>query len=231
MIPLAKKLGWCVTGEWAGDRIRSAPRRTRARLNQLPWPGLADVNGSIGVKGWSMRLDSWLALPGIVIHELGHYIFCRLVGTRVQQVVFFDPRGPSGFVMHAVPRRLRQHLVIVVGPLLLNSTLAFLLFRAAVTSAQAIRDRPSTDLALHLVQVLLAALLGGSIALQAIPSHADAASLWDVALDRLQAGNLLAIFVLPLAALLMLINQLRRLWIDWLYLLLTAALAYWFPWS
>ncbi len=180
--------------------------------------------------GWIIvRLQSYFALPGVVIHELGHYLLCRLVGARVQEVVFFEPAGPSGYVVHAIPRHLRQHLIIVAGPLLLNSALSFLLFRAAAATSGLAAAELSRGLPLRAVQNVLAALLGTSIALQAIPSHADARSLWDVALDRLESGNLLALFALPVAFLLLAINHLRRFWIDWLYLLALVGLAAWFP--
>ncbi len=176
-----------------------------------------------------MTITSLFALPGIVIHELGHYLLCRLVGARVQEVVFFDAAGPSGYVVHSVPHRLRQHLVIVAGPLILNSTVGFLLFRAVATTAPGAELALARGLPLAAVQALLAGLLGASIALQAIPSRADASSLWNVSLDRLQEGNLLALGALPFALLLIALNHLRRFWIDWLYLLALAGLAVWLP--
>ena len=176
-----------------------------------------------------MTIGTFFALPGIVIHELGHYLLCRLVGAKVQEVVFFDAVGPSGYVVHSVPRKLRQHVVIVAGPLLLNSALGFLLFRAVASTASDAEIDLSRGLPLRAAQLTVAALLGASIALQAIPSRADASSLWNVSLDRLQEGNLLAIGALPLAIFLIALNHLRRFWIDWLYLMALAGLAAWFP--
>ena len=189
-------------------------------------PAASDRRGA----GWVVvRLRSFFALPGVVIHELGHYLLCRFVGARVQEVVFFEPSGPSGYVVHAIPRHLRQHLIIVAGPLLLNSVLSFLLFRAVAATGGLAAAELARGLPLRAAQSVLAAVLGASIALQAIPSHADASSLWNVALDRLEAGNLLALFALPVAFLLLAINHLRRFWIDWLYLIALASLAAWFP--
>lgn len=172
-----------------------------------------------------MSVGSLVALPGVVVHELGHYVFCRLVGTKVQEVVFFDAKGPSGYVVHAVPRRLRHHVAIVAGPLLLNSVLGFLLFRAAAVSLLGLSSATPPWPLLQIGQAALAVLLGASISLQAIPSRADASSLWNVALDRLEQGNLLAVLVLPPAAGLLLANRLRRFWIDWLYLCLLVGVA------
>lgn len=176
-----------------------------------------------------MRASALLALPGVVIHELGHYLFCRLCRVPVTEVVFFEPDGPSGYVVHVVPKQLRQHLVIVCGPLILNTVLAFLLFRAAATSLGRARIDLGNGSLLLAGQLLLAVVVGWSIGLQAIPSRADARSLWEVALQRLRLGNLLAIFAIPLAGAILIVNVLRRYWIDWLFVAALAAVAVWLP--
>jgi hypothetical protein len=178
-----------------------------------------------------LRAASAFALPGVVIHELGHYLLCRLCGARVQEVVFFDPVGPSGYVVHSIPRRLVQHATIVVGPLLLNSVLGFLLFRAAAVPMASLLDTDPRTSVLDGVQSAILALLGASIALHALPSQADASSLWRVTLERVGQGQLLAVFAAPLALALMALNQLRRYWIDWVYAAALAALAVWLPWT
>ncbi len=170
-----------------------------------------------------------LALPGVVIHELGHYFFCRLFGAPVREVVFFDRRRAAGYVVHTVPAHLAEHTAIVLGPLVLNTAMAFLLFRAVVTGINVIfLDLPWLDQWL-VAQVVLAAWLAASIALQAIPSYADAASLWQVSLQRLGRGYLLAVFALPVAAILVLANHLRRFWFDWLFAAALAGAAVWLP--
>jgi hypothetical protein len=176
-----------------------------------------------------LRLSVLFAMPGIVIHELGHYLLCRLCGAQVHEVVFFDPAGPSGYVVHSVPRRLGQHATIVAGPLLLNSVLGFLLFRAAVTDVGPALAELEAGLPVRIVELIVAGLLGASIALHAIPSRADASSLWEVTLDRIGRGHLLAILAAPIALILMVANHLRRYWIDWVYAIALAALAVWFP--
>ncbi|HLZ07500.1 MAG TPA: hypothetical protein VKT80_02855, partial [Chloroflexota bacterium] len=130
------------------------------------------------------RLSVLFAMPGIVIHELGHYLLCRLCGAKVHEVVFFDARGPSGYVVHSIPRHLFQHATIVGGPLLLNSVVAFLLFRAALADAGPALANLSLGVPSRAVELLIASVLGASIALHAIPSRADATSLWEVTLDR-----------------------------------------------
>lgn len=176
-----------------------------------------------------LTLSALIALPGIVVHELGHYLFCRLCGVEVREVVFFQLDGPGGYVVHAVPRRLLQHTVIVAGPLLVNSSLTYLLFRSATADGTIIAAGSSDDPITAALRIVLAVLLGASIGMQAIPSHADAASLWNVAVDHLRRGRLLATLAIPAAALLLLVNILRRFWIDWLYLGALAVAAWFLP--
>ena len=171
------------------------------------------------------------ALPGIVVHELGHFLLARFCGATVQEVVFFEPEGPSGYVVHSVPRHLAQHATIVAGPLILNSSLGFLLFRSAVTQLDLAFAAVQQLSFAPIGQVALLAILGASIALHALPSHADASSLWRVTLDRIGRGQLLAIVAAPVALSLMFANQLRRYWIDWIYAISLAALAVWLPLS
>lgn len=169
------------------------------------------------------RVFRLLALPGIVIHELAHYCFCCLVGARVHQVVYFSFGTPAGYVVHSVPRKLREHFAIVAGPFLVNSSLAFLLFLAGVPDLSEMietRTLPDSDVVARVVAMLC---LGLSIALQALPSSTDAASLWDVTGRHVRRGNALALFGFPLAATLALANALRTVWVDWLY-------AFWLFW-
>jgi len=176
-----------------------------------------------------LSFPTLFVLPGVVVHEIGHYLLCRVCGARVQEVVFFRADGAGGYVVHSVPRWLAQHAVIVLGPLLLNSAVAFLLFRSVVAGADAAETQMLQGFPLASLQVLVALILGASIGLQAIPSYADARSLWNVTLDRLRHGQILAILAVPGAAALVLVNALRRFWIDWLYVGALIGLAVRFP--
>jgi len=168
-------------------------------------------------------------MPGIVVHELGHYVLCRLCGAHIHDVVFFQADGPSGYLVHSVPHRLVQHATIVAGPLLLNSAVGFLLFRASVADLPPAIVDIGRGLPIHAIELVFAVVLGASISLHAIPSRADAASLWDVTLDRIGRGQLLAVLAAPAALSLILVNNLRPYWIDWLYAIALASLALWLP--
>ena len=80
-------------------------------------------------------------LPGVVVHEFAHYFFCRLAGSKVHEVVFFSLGNPAGYVVHSVPRHIRQHALIVLGPFLVNTSIAYALFRLQGETGFERRDR------------------------------------------------------------------------------------------
>ena len=65
------------------------------------------------------------SIPGVIVHELGHQVFCHLTGTRVLKVCYFRFGIPAGYVMHERPRSLGRHLLISLGPFFVNTTASF----------------------------------------------------------------------------------------------------------
>jgi hypothetical protein len=169
-----------------------------------------------------------LALPGIVVHEMAHYYFCLMAGARVHEVVFFRFGQPAGYVVHTAPRRYTAHLLISVGPLLVNSLLALLLFALArVTylelATTPLREHHWSDLA----RLAVVFWLGLSVALQALPSSGDATSLWQVTHWHLGRRHFLALAGVPIVGLIRLANLLRAVFVDWLYAAVLASLPWW----
>lgn len=161
------------------------------------------------------------AMPGVVFHELSHLIFCKMVGARVHQVVFFRLGNPAGFVIHAAPAQFSGHFAIVVGPFLINSAVAFVIFRSSSPSWISLSvDDPS-----GLILPLLALWWGMAIGLQAFPSKGDANSLWRGANAHLRKGNFLAAAGYPVVALIYVANYLRFTHVDFAYALLLFVLA------
>lgn len=154
--------------------------------------------------------------PGVIVHELGHVLLCRLSGVAVRQVVLFQVGNPAGFVTHAAPRLLRQALAISSGPLLVNTLLALALFG---TAARLLVVRPSPWWP---VGVVLGVWLGLSCALEAWPSRGDAQALRRSAVANLRQIHVLALPALLLAWLLLAVDASRRVGGHWLY---AAALA------
>jgi len=137
--------------------------------------------------------------PGIIVHELAHLFFCLLSGVKVYKVNLFRFDRVAGYVMHAEPQGFISSFLISFGPLLINSYLAMFLFTRV--------------LAPYNLWDLLALWLGLAIGLQAIPSTGDAQSLLQNA-NRNFLRNPLKIIFYPLVLILYLLNLLKRLYID-----------------
>lgn len=165
----------------------------------------------------SVMLKALAVAPGVAVHELGHLALCRLSGVPVRQVVLFRVGTPAGFVSHAAPRLLRQHLAIASGPLVVSSALALACFAFGVHLWV---GRPGL---LWPLALLLALWLGWSIALEAWPSAGDARALRQSATGQLRQCNPGALLALPLAWILLGLNLTRRLGGHWLYAALLAA--------
>lgn len=168
-----------------------------------------------------------LILPGVVVHELAHYYFCRLAGAAVHEVVFFRLGDPAGYVSHAPPRRLSLHCLIVAGPLLVNSTLALGLFALA---AHQIRVLQPLDQPVGLPGWLSLAVplwWGLVIALHALPSRGDIEGLWQVVGWHLQRRHLGAVLALPVTGVLGLLCLGRQVWLHWVYAGALGGLAWW----
>jgi len=65
-------------------------------------------------RGWYLA-TMW---PGVVIHELSHFIGCLITFTRVYRVHLFNPTGDSlGFVEHEKTRNPVTNIIISIAPL------------------------------------------------------------------------------------------------------------------
>src|SRR3989344_1300238 len=67
--------------------------------------------------------------PGIVFHELSHYLACILTGVDVKEVKLFDPE--EAFVRHAVPRAW-QAVVISIAPFVVGTIAGYYLLLFAM---------------------------------------------------------------------------------------------------
>lgn len=67
----------------------------------------------------------WFGFPGVVVHELSHYIACVLTGVKVYRVKFFSLKGPA-YVVHARPNFV-QGFFISVAPFLFGTIFGYIL--------------------------------------------------------------------------------------------------------
>ncbi len=146
----------------------------------------------------------WFVLmaPGIIVHELSHAVFCLLFGVKIYKINLLSYNKVAGYVVHAEPTRFLPSFFISFGPLIINSSLAVWLF-SQVTLIFNWQD---------IILIWLAIALG----LQAIPSTGDAKALFKNANHNILRNPLLILFY-PLVLVLYLLNFLKYLFIDFIF--------------
>ena len=85
------------------------------------------------------EIFSLISFPGVVFHELGHEIFCRISRVRVVKVCYFQFKNPPGYVIHNEPSKYHQAFFISVGPFIsgiIFSVIFFLLSKYFSNSNQ-----------------------------------------------------------------------------------------------
>lgn len=153
---------------------------------------------------------SIVTFPGVIIHELGHYIFCRIRKIPVYEVKFFQlDVKTAGYVIHQEPEDFTSVLLISIGPLLVNTILC-LIAAAPVAVPFYLFDEQNFLIYFYL-------WLGVSIGMHAFPSNQDAENLWQRAKEEAKNKNILAIISMPLCVLIFIANLLKFFWFDAIY--------------
>lgn len=152
---------------------------------------------------------SLLTAPGVILHELGHLIFCLLAGVKIYRVKLFGFGTIAGFVEHAEPSGFIQSLLISFGPLTLNSLVSLILF-SQITSPYLTW--------LHALEVWI----GLVSALHSIPSTGDAHTLALISTKKIRR-NPLALLGYPFVLIIYLLNLLKRFHLQFVY----AAVLFW----
>jgi len=155
------------------------------------------------------------SLPGIIIHEFSHKFFCDISGVKVLEVCFFQLKNPAGYVKHQEPRNFLQSFLIVIGPFLLGSLFAFLLFYYVniTTGIGGLK--------------IIAIWFGISIATHSFPSSGDAKVLLQQTNKYVFINhNIFAIILYPFVLIIKIINFLKRYYLDFIYALFLFALAW-----
>ena len=160
---------------------------------------------------------TWFTFPGVMVHELGHLLLCRLTGTAVREVCYFRFGNPAGYVIHERPSSIWKHILIGFGPLIVNSVFGFLLGLVATR---------------HFLHQESMQIVGGilvwlavSIAMHSFPSTGDAKSLWQ-ALWGEKSPTLARIVGTPLIGAIYLGAIGSIFWLDLIY---GACVAWWLP--
>jgi len=146
-----------------------------------------------------------ITAPGVMLHELGHTLFCVTAGVKIHKIKLFQFGKTAGYVVHDEPQKFFAGFLISFGPLIVNSLVVLFLF-----------SQWGEPYGWH---EWLFLWLGVAFGLHAIPSTEDAHSLFQLA-NRRVFKNPLVVVGYPFVLVLYVLNVLKRLHIDWLYVVL-----------
>lgn len=151
---------------------------------------------------------STVTFPGVMAHEFAHRLFCGLTGTKVHDVCYFRFGNPAGYVVHDSPSSVWRHILIGIGPLLVNTAIGFLI------GLLIFHDYLKRDALVFLWLALI--WLGISIAMHSFPSTGDANTIWK-AVWRREAPLLSKLLGTPLVIVIYLGALGSILWLDLVY--------------
>ena len=112
-------------------------------------------------------------LPGVIIHELSHHIFCIIFNAKVIDVCYYNFKDSSGYVLYEQPKHLYQNILISTSPFLINSFIGVLVAYPTIVNKLSMLGLLSLNW-----QDFLSIILSISIGMNAIPSKVDGLSLW-----------------------------------------------------
>lgn len=159
------------------------------------------------IPGW---LISLLTFPGVIVHEVGHKLFCDITKVPVYKVCYFRIGNPAGFVIHAPAKELKTSFLISIGPLILNTILCALLTFPGVFPIFILEAENYNGVFMLLMWV------GVSIGMHAFPSNDDMDNFVQE-VKNAKEGVILLIFAKIFAGLLKIANALRVIWFDAIY--------------
>lgn len=153
------------------------------------------------IPGWLISIATF---PGVIIHELGHKLFCDWSGVKVLKVCYFRFGNPAGYVIHEPASSFKQSFLITVGPFIIGTLLATIIF-LLISPLMSILD-------------YFLIWLGVSIAMNSFPSSADAKNLWKESNKHVK-HSVIAVIGYPLVLIIWVINLFRIIWFDLFYAL------------
>jgi hypothetical protein len=147
-----------------------------------------------------------LTFPGVIVHETGHFFFCRLFRLAVFDVCFFRFGNPAGYVIHERTANFKALFFVSMGPFFVNTLLCMVFCTAAFLPVWELKTQDPLAYFFY--------WLGLSIGMHAFPSKDDLSNIWDLAPEKAKHGNVLAVISLPLIAILYVLNYARIVWAD-----------------
>jgi hypothetical protein len=147
-----------------------------------------------------------LTFPGVIVHETGHFFFCRLFRLAVFDVCFFRFGNPAGYVIHERTDNFKALFFVSMGPFFVNTLLCMVFCTGAFLPVWELKTQDPLAYFFY--------WLGLSIGMHAFPSKEDLSNIWELAPAKAKHGNVLAALSLPLIAILYVLNYARFFWAD-----------------
>lgn len=151
---------------------------------------------------------SIITFPGVIVHEIAHQLFCRLFRLAVFEVCYFRVGNPAGYVVHEIPRKTYQQILIGVGPFFVNTVLGAII--AAPAALPVIKFGTGNVLDYFLIW------LGVSIVMHSFPSIGDAKSIWSTVKGN-ETPLPLKIVTVPIIGLICIGSLGSIFWLDLIY--------------
>lgn len=155
-------------------------------------------------------LISIVTFPGVIVHELAHAIFCKLLRIPIYDVKYFQFSNPCGYVVHEATDKPLKSLLISVGPFLVNTILGAVIMLPASISLIKFEGEGS-------LLTLLLGWLGISILMHAFPSTGDANVLVDSVLKNDQVNPLFKLITFPIIIVIYIGAFGSVVWLDAIY--------------
>lgn len=154
------------------------------------------------------QIIALVTFPGVIVHEIAHQLFCRISRVAVFDVCYFKFSDPCGYVVHEEPKKISQHVLISIGPFIINTILGALI---AMSSAIPVLKFSSGD-ALDFLLIWL----GVSIAMHAFPSKGDANNIWEIIKNE-ETNWLAKILCFPIVVFIHIAALGSVIWLDFAY--------------
>ena len=160
---------------------------------------------------------SAITFPGVIVHELAHQIFCRMMRVPVYDVKYFQFANPSGYVLHESTENPFQSFMISIGPFLINTFIGMIIITPAAIELIQFEDYSNP---LNLVL----GWLGVSILMHAFPSIGDAKVLVNTILKSKNINAIVKILTAPIIGLIYIGALGSMVWLDFLYAIVIATI-------
>ncbi|SFC40337.1 metalloprotease family protein [Clostridium uliginosum] len=162
-------------------------------------------------------LISILTFPGVIVHEIAHQIFCRLMRVPVYEVKYFQLTNPCGYVSHEPSDKPLKVFLISIGPFLVNTILGAIFTLPATIEFFQFRNSTS------LINIFLG-WIGISILMHAFPSTGDAKVMINSILKNDEVSVIVKILILPVIGIIYIGSWGSVVWLDLVYAVAIATL-------